>query len=332
LNLAFPIWSKSSDQGPSKLRGSNAFPFALSLPSTVSVDYENCSLPHTFVERHLRVSCSYQLALRIHKGKLRSDNHLTAPFAYVPMTSPAPPSSLRCAAYQGRMTIPGPSDDPSGWETLPGVGYSIGLNHKLSLARPLFYTRGTTVPLSLVIASSTAATPPSPRFIDVRIRRSVRFLLASGLSEVHEEDIGHAVWWYSNPHHRSQPSYAAFDDEDSDDCEGQVSLQGEIKLARDLKPNTAVGRWLNVSYAVVLFTPSTDRSGRLLLEQPIQVATCHPKGPRARVYSPPTSPLEQTLHVSPNYRKGKRAAEERLCSGQESWAGPVEAHSFQLGF
>lgn len=105
------------------------------------------------------------------------------------------------------------------------------------------------------------------------------------------EDMGTAVWWPSAGI-RSKSNIR--------------HLEGEIKLAKDLRPTTSVGHFsISVStsaiplfffthllhqYQVVLRpfdVPYFTSDSWSLLSEPVEIATMHAKGPRPHAYSPP---------------------------------------------
>ncbi|KAG6862470.1 hypothetical protein C0995_000016 [Termitomyces sp. Mi166 len=309
LTQSIPIWSKSPDvprvpspsegASKSKLLGRCEWPLSIPLPRTVTIPNESgsphiYSLPETFLERHTAASIQYDFTIRISRGMLR----IKTAFGYVPSTRPRQASLLRQLSYQQNTPLVGPSIDPEGWKTLRAVSAralmfrsrQVGVQCLLSLAKPLSYTRGSTLPCFLTLQSADEdilhlfATPSAPV---LKLQRCVRFLSKTSLpvenmrGPWHEtiEDIGSAVWWSS----------AGTDDQPS-----VRHLEGEIKLGKDLRPTTSIGHF-SISYHVVLrpfdvpYSTSEDRS---LLSEPVEITTMHAHGPRPQAYSPPayTSP------------------------------------------
>ncbi|KIM40544.1 hypothetical protein M413DRAFT_445987 [Hebeloma cylindrosporum] len=306
LNQVQPIWSKSPDaprvpspsEGASsnKLLGHCVWPLSIALARTASVptgsgDTRSFRLPETFLERQTRVSVQYDLTVVISRGKLRADNRVTTAFGYVPSTRPDPPSLLRQIAYQQFLPVPGPTSDPEGWKTLRPVAirgvifntHRVEAKCTLSLARPLCYARGTVLPCSLTLESRESRVLDllsNSNAIVLSLRRRVRFYnkTCSSRQDVawneSVEDMGRAVWW---------PSTDARSDADI------RHLEGEIKLAKDLRPTSEMGHF-SISYAVVLcpFTATGFSSdSAALLSEPVDIATFHAKGPRTNAYAPP---------------------------------------------
>jgi hypothetical protein len=251
----------------------------------------SCRLPETFLERQTRVSVQYDLTIVVSRGKLRTDNRIKTAFGYVPSTRPDPPSLLRQIAYQQFLPLPGPLSDPEGWKTLRPVavrGTMFGTHRAeakctLSLAKPLCYARGTVLPCFLTLESREPLVLDmlaAPTSIVLSLRRRVRFYNKSNSSRRDVawnetvEDMGTATWW---------PSTDARSDSTTH------HLEGEIRLAKDLRPTSEMGHF-SISYAAILcpFTAvgySSDSAA--LLSEPVEIATMHAKGPRTNAYSPP---------------------------------------------
>jgi len=309
LNQSLPIWSKSPDvprvpspsegASKSKLLGHCEWPLSIPLPRTVTVQtgtgsMETCRLPETFLERHTSASIQYDFTIQISRGMLRTDSHLKTAFGYVPSSRPEPPSLLRQFAYQQSAPLPGPSSDPDGWKNLRPVtarasihGSSVEVQCLLSLAKPLTYTRGSILPCFLTLQSAENKALDAfaaPSAIHLNLQRRVRFFSKHSNSPMdnfwHEsiDEMGSATWWPSAGN-RSHPDARYF--------------EGEIKLAKDLRPSTAVGHF-SISYQVVLrpFDISAGESDhRSLLSEPVEIVTMHSKGPRPQAYAPPSYPL-----------------------------------------
>ncbi|GLB40290.1 hypothetical protein LshimejAT787_0801610 [Lyophyllum shimeji] len=306
LSHSLPIWSKSADvprvpspsegASKSKLIGHCEWPLSIPLPRTVTVpngtgSVESCHLPETFLERHTIASIQYDFTVYISRRMLRADSQIKTAFGYVPSTRPEPPSMLRQLAYQQCTPLPGPHCDPDGWKTLRPVT-ARGLMYRsrpvevqchLSLAKPLCYTRGTVLPCFLSLQGADESTLDlfsAPSAVAVKLQRRVRFFCKQSHSHSESawqetvEEVGSASWWPS----AGIRSHS-----------GVRHLEGEIKLAKDLRPSTAIGHF-SISYQVVLHpfdvTNCTSES-RPLLSEPVEIATMHAKGPRPHAYSPP---------------------------------------------
>ncbi|KDR78972.1 hypothetical protein GALMADRAFT_63777 [Galerina marginata CBS 339.88] len=306
LNQTQPIWSKSSDSprvpSPSgstsgnKLLGHCVWPLSITLARTATVpsgsgELQSFRLPETFLERQTRVSVQYDLTIVVSRGMLRADNRIKTAFGYVPSSRPDPPSLLRQLAYQQFMPLPGPLSDPEGWKTLRPVavrGTMFNTNRAeakctLSLAKPLCYARGTVLPCFLALEGREPRVLDmlaAPTSIVLSLRRRVRFYNKSSSSRRDVawnetvEDMGTAVWWPST------------DSRSDSTCR---YLEGEIRLAKDLRPTSEMGHF-SISYAAVLcpfIAVGFSSDSAALLSEPVEVATMHAKGPRTNAYSPP---------------------------------------------
>ncbi|KAF8968052.1 hypothetical protein BDZ97DRAFT_449634 [Flammula alnicola] len=319
LSQTQPIWSKSPDlprvpspsEGASsnKLLGHCVWPLSIALPRTVTVpsgsgELRSFRLPETFLERQTRVSVQYDLTIVVSRGKLRADNRIKTAFGYVPSTRPDPPSLLRQLAYQQFLPLPGPLSDPEGWKTLRPVtvrGTMFGVHRAeakctLSLAKPLCYARGTVMPCFLTLEGrDTQALDllSAPTSIVLSLRRRVRFYNKTSSSRKDVawnetvEDMGTAVWWPST---------------DSRSDSNTRHLEGEIRLAKDLRPTSEMGHF-SISYsavqcpfAAVGFTSDTAA----LLSEPVEIATMHAKGPRTNAYAPPAYDLPSRRNDQPH--------------------------------
>lgn len=126
----------------------------------------------------------------------------------------------------------------------------------------LSYTRGTVLPCTLTLQGSDANTLDcfsTPSAVMVNLHRRVRFFSKS-LGGSHtgaawnetSDDLGTAVWWPSAGI-RSNATVR--------------HLEGEIKLAKDLRPTTTVGHFsisVSISYSscLILFLTSINPVSR----------------------------------------------------------------------
>ncbi|KAG7089397.1 hypothetical protein E1B28_011085 [Marasmius oreades] len=322
LELTQTLWCKSTEDSgrtSGRLLGHNRWAFSVSLPKTVTIpgspvdDRRQFPLPPTVVERYTRASVRYDLIVHVVRSKFRYNSSLSTTFVYIPATRPAPPSPLRQLAYQDSSPIIGPETDPEGWNTLPPVkiqgslfnARNIEVVCHLSLAKPLCYTRGSVIPLSLLLSSadSQALDLFSVRpAIDVRLRRQVHCRHELVRAEINRpigmlgftkktknqssEDSALAVWWLSPEGCREAG-------------DGLVSrrMHGELSLPTSLKPSCEISHF-RICYTVALFpfdTPgfqvsSLDQTNinlEPLLEQQVNIATVLPRGPRPISYAPP---------------------------------------------
>lgn len=84
LNIVVPIWSRSPDQprlpspsegaSGSKLRGQCSWELSISLPAEVLISGRMARLPETLNDRDVAVTVQYEVAIKIGRGKLRSDS------------------------------------------------------------------------------------------------------------------------------------------------------------------------------------------------------------------------------------------------------------------
>ncbi|KAJ7275678.1 hypothetical protein C8J57DRAFT_1504980 [Mycena rebaudengoi] len=80
------------------------------------------------------------------------------------MRQPGPPSMLRQLAYQENSPLLGPDADPEGWQSLPSFSISgllfsvlaVDVKCTLALAKPLCYTRSSSIPCALTIETENA--------------------------------------------------------------------------------------------------------------------------------------------------------------------------------
>ncbi|KIK55147.1 hypothetical protein GYMLUDRAFT_48099 [Collybiopsis luxurians FD-317 M1] len=306
------LWPHSSplsnSNSPTKLEGEHEWPFSMNIPkevplSTGSKDAsrnELVRLPHNCLERRLPAGIEYQVILRFTRGLFKTDYRIIAPFGYIPIIRPDLPSPRRQLAYQENTAIPGPLADPEGWYSLPSRQIAGRLFNRqsaeatctLSLALPLSYTRGSVIPLHLVIQSyNTQALEAlsSPRAIVCRLRRSLRYLSSEDLREnkqpgkVQQDHSELATWWSSPADVVEKETF-------------RRTLHGEISLPPDLKPTTDIGKF-HLEYSVVLFsfdstsfqTSSSHSSQDVLLTHPVRIATAFASGPLPRTYTPESS-------------------------------------------
>jgi len=314
LNLSHIIWSRSMGDPRSstppetappyteKLHGRYLWPFTFTLPRQITLSSNSVSssaektfyLPPSFLERNTRVSVQYDIYAHIRRGKFRPNSKLGTLLLYVPCIKPEPPSALRQLAYQEGSPILGPDIDPDGWKTLKPTfingtifrDRSIDAKCTLSLAKPLCYTRGTTIPCVMVIESSDEQALDllsSPRAAVVRLQRRVTYSTEAETPRTHiagkeyraaVDYPGTAVFW---------PGPA---------CNGKGRrLDGEIQLSKHLKPSSKLMHF-SITYNVMVFPFEaiafySANKGPLLTEK-VEIGTLYAQGPRPKAYSPPT--------------------------------------------
>ncbi|KAG6916056.1 hypothetical protein DXG01_008629 [Tephrocybe rancida] len=305
LTHSLPIWSKSPEvprvpspteaASKSKLLGRCEWPLSIPLPRTVTIPNEagamqTYSLPETFLERRTAASIQYDFTIQISRGMLRTNSQIKTAFGYVPSTRPGQASLLRQLAYQQSTPLAGPSSDREGWKSVRPVPARALMYRKhqaevqciLSLAKPLTYTRGTTLPCFLTIQGADDNTLDlfaAPSAVNLKLQRRVRYFSkvspeSSGPWHEAVEEVGSATWW---------PSAA------TRSRAGARHLEGEIKLPKDLRPTTTIGNF-SISYHVVLRPfdiPHGTSEDRSLVSEPVEIATMHAHGPRPQAYAPP---------------------------------------------
>ncbi|TFK27773.1 hypothetical protein FA15DRAFT_665995 [Coprinopsis marcescibilis] len=317
LNVQKTIWSPAmgdpypSQESPnsspstvghaSRLSGSYEWQFSVDLPREVVLPYGPrkqlgvFKLPQTFMERHARATICYEVALRIRRGRLKPDYRVNLTFGYIPLIRPERPSILRQYAYQEHNQIPSPDIDLDGWHSsdlfkVKGrlFGRSATVECILSVATPLCFTRGTAVPISLLLKSDDVQALDllsSPKSVVCRLRRVIKY--HAGQEKSVEplawkdglEDSQSALWWPcaevdANTRHRRR-------------------LSGELHLRKDLKPTTAIGGF-RIEYSVAFFSfdalafDALDKDTQPLASVPVEIATMYAKGPHPRMYAPPS--------------------------------------------
>ncbi|KAJ7705564.1 hypothetical protein B0H17DRAFT_1038321 [Mycena rosella] len=274
-----------------KLHGEYHWPLSLKLPERLEASQgggEGNRLPHTFAERFSRACTEYYLELRINRrGRFRSDDRLMTQFGFFSMQQPGRPSLLRQLAYETNAPVPTPLSDPEGWHALAPVQIrgmifgerSVDTKCTVFLAKPLCYTRGTTIPCAMTIetadtqaADVLAAITSSALYL----QRCVTCTFKGTATDF--SPCGQATWWPS-------PDGAAAQ-------RHQRHLMGEIHLRKDLHPSTAI-KPFRVEYAVavfppaaVAFKPAMAGSGPLCT-QPVEIVTRFAPGPRPIAATPP---------------------------------------------
>ncbi|KAF7374624.1 hypothetical protein MSAN_00347200 [Mycena sanguinolenta] len=317
LDISTPLWLKGmpnprdSNAGPSdskfngKLSGDYHWPFSISLPKEVTLpdptrrhgEVRTYKLPQTFLERTTRATVFYELCVHVARSTFRVDNNLHTMFVYVPAIQPNPPSRNRQLAYRQNGPIPGPDLDSEGWYTLPtatilGTVFNarrVKIQCALSLAKPLSYTRGSVIPLSITYLSNDfqalnlVCTPTTTK---VCLHRKIRYSEGPSAAEYcvrHDDtppdfvlEICQAVWWPV----------------DDGQGNGTSRFDGELHLPKGLKPSSNISHF-SINYSVVMlpfqvtgFTAQAPPP--LILKQEVEIATMFPKGPKPRVYSPPS--------------------------------------------
>ncbi|KAF5339259.1 hypothetical protein D9758_013331 [Tetrapyrgos nigripes] len=355
FEMTTEVWTK--DAHNTKLSGVQHWPFSISLPKNVFPSGDDISelsypLPHTFLERHTGASIRYDLMVHIVRNKLRPNSNLQQTFVYIPAIRPDPPSLLRQLAYQEHSPLAGPTVDPEGWLTLAPVeahgtifsSRSVQITCTLSIAKPLSYTRNSFIPLSLLLESSDSqaldlltANPGSS--IHVRLRRQTRLLKPETVIDAttkqwmwayHGEKMGgihyfgDTTWWPST-----------LDNEDAAEHRKRIRLDGEISLAKDLKPSTFIP-YFAIEYSVVLLpftatgfvpspSPSPSPSPTPSLTSPTDYLPTLPPKLNKKSSRPSTSPAPSS---SLSGRSASYSASTSNHAHSQSLALPTRSASF----
>ncbi|KAF8908137.1 hypothetical protein CPB84DRAFT_1822211 [Gymnopilus junonius] len=301
------LWPQEAAQDKTVITGSSVLPFSFDLPEEVPMVEKKGQapkmfrLPQTFNQRFTHATIKYDILVKlVRKGFLRSNDALSAPFAFIPLTTPPPLPPLRRLAYQEGTPLLGPKVDPDGWHhndsvQIQGVLFnnqSAKVECKLFLSKPLSYTRGSIIPLCMTLESDDKHALDllsAPKSIAVRVRRRIRYApTPQKLFEASNwrDEVDHsqrAVWWPAT------------------NSAGEVSqerfriLNGELHLKPIMTPTSTMGMY-KLEYSVVLLpfdSPGFKPVGRedhvkdhVLLEQPITIVTAYAPGPRPRATTP----------------------------------------------
>ncbi|KAJ7814615.1 hypothetical protein B0H14DRAFT_2849950 [Mycena olivaceomarginata] len=290
LDLSTPLWLKGMPNprdtnpgaaGSGKLFGDCHWPFSISLPKEVilpdpagkhgAVRAYKC--PQTFQERTTRASVFYELSVHIARSTFRVDNNLQTMFVYP------------TARVSANGPIPGPDLDPEGWHTLRTASVAGTVFNARRVKYSLSYTRGSVIPLSLTYLCNdsqalktrlhTRHNQCAPTAAEYYARNWSGDVPLDPVLEIYR-----AVWWPVDDGLGS----------------GSSRFDGEIHLPKSLKPSSNIPNF-SIDYAVVMLPFhvtgfAAQSPPPLILEQNVQIATMFPKGPKPRVYSPPSYQYE----------------------------------------
>ncbi|KAJ7041034.1 hypothetical protein C8F04DRAFT_1081365 [Mycena alexandri] len=276
--------SASGEEWQEKLHGEYSWPFSIKFPELpAGPDGERFHLPHTLTERFTRASIEYYLEMRINRSKFRSDDRIITQFGYFSMQQPSRPSPLRQLAYQDDTHVPGPYSDPDGWHALKPVQIrgtvfgerTVDAKCTVFLAKPLCYTRGSSIPCAMTIEtddSQAADVLAAIKSSAVYLQRCVK--CSFGGSSTDFSPCGQATWWPSSD--TRTPS--------------QRHLMGEVHLRKDLQPSTAIKEF-RIQYDIVVFPPAAvafkPEGSSTLTTQSVEIVTRFAPGARPRLATPP---------------------------------------------
>lgn len=399
LNQVTPIWDKNAGDPrmphPSplefdgskktkfnaKLEGSYAWAFSVHIPTEIILPSRSGSTqnfvqtPQSFLERFVAANVQYHLVMHITHGLFKANSKLQVDIHYEPSLSPPPASFLRQQAYlQGGFLLP-PSEDPTGWHTLPtqSISRSVGsaqanLTMTLSIACPLSYTRGTTIPCFLVLntdipsedIASLLMSAKGPAF-ELKLQRkishasdaSVVAAVISGSKSLVMKDsetwLAKATWWKPASHDTLQTYTTCF-------------LEGEIHLPPEITPSCQA-TFFAVDYNLVLVknsqtidqvpTPAVGSSSRAahpsrpsvstpssrsssagpveIIKCPVTIATFHVHGPLPTPFTTPpkTQRKDRDIDVVTGIHSGRGKKSGRGSIAPENVFGQ---YSLRAGF
>ncbi|KAJ7244091.1 hypothetical protein C8J57DRAFT_1191615 [Mycena rebaudengoi] len=291
-----------------KLKGEYTWPFSIHIPTTsVSKEGKPFELPHTFFERALNFSIQYSVELRIMRGKLRQDDKRDCTLGVFSMRQPGPPSILRQLAYQEHSPLLGPDADPEGWQSLPSFSISgllfsvltIDVKCTLALAKPLCYTRSSSIPCALTIETASAQAldvlaSPTAALVYLE-RHTTSTTHGTSRSDANALVCGQAVFWASTEGAAAETSL-------------RRQLMGEIHLRPTLQPSTDVVDFL-IEYTVLVFpfqaTGFKPHRYAPLLRQKVNIVARYASGPRAITYTPATYETRNAV-IDEHYLKTHR--------------------------
>ncbi|KAJ7779257.1 hypothetical protein B0H16DRAFT_1448743 [Mycena metata] len=327
--------SASGEEWQEKLHGEYSWPFSVTLPELpAGPDGERFHLPHTLAKRFTTTSIEYYLEMCINRSKFRfddryfqhilpvtgsrgtelNDSRIITQFSYFSMQQPSRPSPLRQLAYQDATNVPGPYSDPDGWHALKPVQIrgtvfgerTVDAKCTVFLAKPLCYTRGSSIPCAMTIetddsqaADVLAAIKSSAVYLQRRITRSF------GGSSTNFTPCGQAIWWPSSD--TRTPS--------------QRHLMGEVHLRKDLQPSTAIEKF-RIQYDIVVFPPAAvafkPEGSKPLTTQSVEIVTCLAPGVRPRLATPPV--YESNDAIASGYFESLADAGPRVGVGIKLWS------------
>ncbi|KAJ3795796.1 hypothetical protein GGU11DRAFT_746737 [Lentinula aff. detonsa] len=301
LDTTQTVWSPDPKQGKSgeKLQGKHALPFKFVLPKEVTMSLSKnkqaeFKLPPNFSERASPSYIDYKLIVIVKRGLFLANMVLSHYFAYVPLSMPLPPSTLRQMAYRSGTGLIGPDRDRDGWKVagpakLAGTLFNVrkvGMECELAIATPLAFPVRSPIPLFLTIKSDDEQALDilsSPSAVRVFLVRS----LANGSDAVDDdavrrsnnffvESAGQAVFWSISRDQNSR------------------TLQGELEVKHGVKPSFVFPRFA-IRYSIDLlpfvapgFQSDTMTNGDpVLLSETVTICTTHAPGVVPRSYTPP---------------------------------------------
>ncbi|KZT35957.1 hypothetical protein SISSUDRAFT_106897 [Sistotremastrum suecicum HHB10207 ss-3] len=291
-----PATNTSGEKSKGKLKGQYSFPFRIKLPLTVDVLTapnltETFPVPSHFVERRAEISLNYTLTANLSYGLFRNIAAISKNFGVIPAQQPPEPSPLRRIAYSEGTKPPGPDADPEGWFTLAPVKIAGKLFHTedaevtatLSIAKPLVYSRGTQIPVYLILESPSkqaldlVANPESiqiclTRIVNAGFEARKKTDMAMG-PQTMAQCQSMAIFWNPTTREATGPQ---------DD--NRRVFEGEIKIKPDQTPSTTFWH-LVIRYHVFIlqfkaagWVPQSGSS--MIADQRVEIVVRHAKGQR----------------------------------------------------
>ncbi|KAF8150703.1 hypothetical protein B0H34DRAFT_665697 [Crassisporium funariophilum] len=310
------LWTPSAQNG-SKLTGKQSWPFSFVLPAQVLVKEIDGKqgmfrLPPNFTERASAAYIDYKMIVTVQRGMLKVNQVLSTNLGYHPATLPDYPSALRQLAYSEGSPLVGPDGDPEGWKTLPAVRVKgalfnvkdVEVECMLSIAKPLSYALGSSIPLMVTFTSSDLQALDvlaNPAAIKLRLMRS----MATGLEATDDNGVRR-----TDNHFQQTAGMAYFwPSREGAEKSNKRVLQGELELVRALKPSFKFPN-ITIRYTLDLlpftaagFVDATNEGkDTVLLSESVNIATRQIPGLVVRSYAPPG--YEKPLAVDYNNSLG----------------------------
>ncbi|KZV63883.1 hypothetical protein PENSPDRAFT_656964 [Peniophora sp. CONT] len=292
LEKVVDLW-KAPDGASSGVikKGRHTLPILVPIPSHGTNPRNSQSsfpLPPTFSERASPAYINYQVSVSLKKGGFTPNRKLASGIAYLPRKVAGRPSPMRSLAYEKGTTLPGPSEDPAGWDVLPPVTVegklyndrSVSVEYTLAVAEPMSYASNSPLPVFLTLKSTDKqaldllSTAP-----DVRL---VRTLALGGTSTERRSNNT-----FLNPIAR-----ASLWPREKESGELERVLQGEVSIPSGVKQSFVANK-VALYYDILLmqpkiagFAPSATASGSIA-SHTIEITSAPAPGVQMRSFLPP---------------------------------------------
>ncbi|KAJ6531969.1 hypothetical protein B0H19DRAFT_463033 [Mycena capillaripes] len=301
LDLNQALWPPANDKSSKLAKGKYSWPFSFTLPAKVSpADAKGLTIeaPPSFTERASPAYIDYRTVVTVKRGAFKPNQTLTTNMAYLPLTTPEPPSKLRQLAYREGGQLLGPEGDPGGWKVLPPVKFKgrlfeakeVEVECTLAIATPLSFVTGSPIPLILTLKSDDEQaldTLTNTQAIKLYLVRSI----ALGSDAMEERPSADRR---SNNFFQSGTGQGYFWPSTEGAKELSIrTLRGELEVKKVVKPSFHFPRF-TVRYSIDLlpfsitgFTPIGTEPGKALLSEPVKIMTRHIPGIIPKSYAPP---------------------------------------------